>query len=59
MSQSTEEEQRVVDLTAYRSRRGEGGRLRLPPDPEEAEDLLNEIAHYILMAIRAITQPRH
>ena len=53
------EGQRVVDLATYRSNRGDQSRLKLPPDPIQAEELLNEIGHYLLMAIRAVTRPRH
>lgn len=53
---STDEGQKVVDFNAYKSHRDEVMRLRLPPDPSEAEELLNEIAHHLLMAVRAITR---
>jgi hypothetical protein len=55
-----EEGQReVVDLTAYRSRRDEKERLQLKADPGDAEEVLSEVAHYILMVVRAITRNRH
>lgn len=53
------EKGRVVDLAAYRSHRGEQSRLKLPPDRAQAEELLNELGHYLLMAIRTITRSQH
>lgn len=56
MNQSIQDEEtRVVDLGAYRTHKEDDGGLHLPNDRQEAEALLNDLVHHLLMAIRTIT----
>jgi hypothetical protein len=59
MQSSAEKSDEVIDLDSYRSRKSVDHKLKLPPSREETEDLLNEVAHYLLMAVRAITSHCH
>jgi hypothetical protein len=59
MQESAEENEGVVNLDDYRTRSGYGKILQLPAKREDAEELLNEIAHHLLMAVRAITSICH
>jgi hypothetical protein len=59
MQSSAEKSDEVIDLDSYRSRKSVGHKLKLPPSREETEDLLNEIAHHLLMAVRVITSHCH
>jgi hypothetical protein len=59
MQSSAEKSDEVIDLDSYRSRKSVDHKLKLPPSREETEDLLNEIAHHLLMAVRVITSHCH
>lgn len=59
MQVNAEESDEVIDLESYRSRKSVESRLKLPAGREETEALLNEIAHHLLMAVRAITTYCH
>jgi hypothetical protein len=59
MQTSAEQDNDVVDLDTYRSRKSVQSKLKLPTGREETEALLNEIAEHLLMAIRAITTRCH
>lgn len=59
MQLSAEESDEVIDLESYRSRKSVQPALKLPAGREETEALLNEIAHHLLMAVRAITTHCH
>lgn len=59
MQISAEESDEVIDLDSYRSRKSVESKLKLPAGREETEALLNELAHHLLMAVRAITTHCH
>lgn len=58
MQRSDGGEQKVVELSAYRARPRSDEIIRLPADRVAAEELLNEIIHHLLAAVRAITAAR-
>lgn len=59
MQSSAEKSDEVIDLDSYRSRKSVENRLKLPASREQTEQLLNEVAHHLLMAVRAITAHCH
>jgi hypothetical protein len=59
MQPSAEKSDEIIDLDSYRSRKSVEHKLKLPPTREETEELFNEVAHHLLMAVRAITSRCH
>lgn len=59
MQSSAGQSDEVIDLDSYRSRKSVENKLKLPASREETEELLNEVAHHLLMAVRAITSRCH
>jgi hypothetical protein len=57
MRPASTNEKNVVDIDFYRQRRTAVPERQESTDP--AEEALNEIARYLLMAVRVITARRH
>lgn len=54
MQQGSEQQNSVIDLSAYRSAKTGGKPFKVNQDESEARLAIEEIAYYLLMAVRVI-----
>jgi hypothetical protein len=57
MPPASTNEKTIISMDLYRQRRAAESKRQESTDP--AEEALNEIARYLLMAVRVITSRRH